>query len=179
MTTYAEKYLADLAEIKESLCLLIQGVAPKAKVTRSFIWDPDKNLWPGMLRSPLDLVDDDPEQQRIHTISVFYQGLGRDELGAPVKTMTPVVPFGIAFYMAAQLGNSTVNAEVEMMAEAVKVQWELEATTNLNSEHVSHHRGFQIPRFRVLQTTPPMLSGTALIEVVMRSRYLRKGDITP
>jgi hypothetical protein len=179
--TYAEQFVADIEAVKNAIAVIIEGVVPKAKVLRRFVYDPNHTTWTAMLTSDNDL--DSTGKPRVNCIQVWYDGISirGNEVPQPLKMVNPVLPFGIGFYQGPfNLGNDEDNGEKRMMVDIATVGWELENKSDLAIRAlVSHHRGFEIPRLRPLKLSVPVMSGASRFEVVMQTRNVRSGPITP
>jgi hypothetical protein len=66
--TYAEQFVADIEAVKNAIAVIIEGVVPKAKVLRRFVYDPNHTTWTAMLTSDNDL--DSTGKPRVNCIQV-------------------------------------------------------------------------------------------------------------
>jgi hypothetical protein len=172
MPTAAEQLIDDVESIKEKLVSLIQPLVPKALVYPRFIYDENTEHWEGLLTSENDL--DDKDVPRVHCVQVYYDGLG-DNLDVPLRTASPVIPFGIGFFHYYNKGTDAVNPEREFMAEILTVCWTMNVKTDLDMRSlVRGHSKIKIPRFNFWPKLgrTPILTANAPFEVTLMPRFL-------
>src|SRR5436190_21070993 len=98
MPTNAELYAAERLVIKNAVCAFVKTLVPDALVLPRFVFDPNDDRWPALLRSPDD-------NNAINCIQIFFAGTDRErDADTPVGCINPILPFGFGFFRQYAIG---------------------------------------------------------------------------
>lgn len=171
MPTTVEEYLAARLAIKAAIVELVSGLETNALVLPRFIFDENDDSWPGMLKSPLDLVDGEPQ---IHCIQIFFAGARqqrRDQ--TPPGLMMPILPIGFGFFRLYEIGSDADNSEDKLDAEVATVQMEI---AKAGSFEGAKFDGLVVSNYRLtrgLSGTGQIQYGLGVLEIEMQGVQLR------
>jgi hypothetical protein len=166
----ASDYAAARLEIKITIAAFIKTLAPTALVLKRFVFDPNDDKWPNLLKSPDD-------NNAIHAIQIFFTSTSRaPNRETPPGCFNPILGIGIGFFRKYEIGTDATNSEDLLDAEVSIVQWSIEQNKTFALPQVAGHEGLLGVNYKMtrpLGQSGQIQYGIGKLDVLMQPQYLR------